>query len=408
MQAVPVVTLVKPTMLHTSYIELNKQALQENITFLKSLLPSAATRFSMVVKANAYGHGIEELLPMAEDYGIDHFSVFSVAEAMRVQKATCSISEIMILGFIDDDYLEWAIREEVSFYVFSMERLEATLAAAKKVGKAAKIHIELETGMHRTGFCDDQIHEMTEFVLANRENLHLEGVCTHYAGAEDFENHERIKNQIQTFRKLCTELARKGLTPTYRHTACSGALFNFPEAIMDMVRIGIASYGFWPNQETRQLFLQKNNLPHDPLKRILTWKSKVLSVNKVPANAYVSYGKSYQTTRPSRIATVPVGYGYGFSRNLSNNGRILVGGRQAPVVGFVNMNMVVIDVTDIPGVRVHDEAVLIGKQGDQTMTVSSFSDMNNSLNYELLTRLPDHIPKYPVQTKEEHPVTVAP
>ena len=177
---------------------------------------------------------------------------------------------------------------------------------------------------------------------------------------------------------------------------------------MDMVRIGIASYGFWPNPETRQLFLQKNDLPNDPLQRILTWKSKVMSINKVPANAYVSYGKSYQTTRPSRIATVPVGYGYGFSRNLSNNGHILVGGRQAPVVGFVNMNMVVIDVTEIPDVQVHDEAVLIGKQGDHTMTVNSFSDMNNSMNYELLTRLPDHIPKYPMRTKEEHPVTVAP
>lgn len=408
MQAVPVVTLVKTTMLHTSFIELNKQALQENITFLKSLLPSPGTRFSMVVKANAYGHGIEELLPMAEDCGVDHFSVFSVAEAVRVQEATCSKSEIMIMGFIDDDYLEWAIREEVTFFVFSLERLRMTIAKARQEHKPARIHLELETGMHRTGFCEDQLDEVTQLVLDNSEHLTLEGLCTHFAGAEDLDSHNRIKSQISTFRRLCRELNAIGLAPKYRHTACSGALFNFPEAIMDMVRIGIASYGFWPNGETRQLFMNKHQITKDPLKRILTWKSKILSVNNVPANQYVSYGKSYYTTRPSQIATVPVGYGYGFNRNLSNNGRVLVGGQRAPVVGFVNMNMIVIDVTEIPEVNVHDEVVLIGRQGKHVMTVSSFSDMNNSMNYELLTRLPDHIPKYPVRAKEEHPITVAP
>ena len=393
-------------MLHTSFIELDHQALQKNIAFLKSLLPEG-TRFSMVAKANAYGHGIEEFLPMVEDCGIDHFSVFSVAEAMRVQKATCQQSELMIMGFIDDDYLGWAIDEEVSFFVFSLERLRATIAEAQKKGKPARIHLELETGMHRTGFCEDQLEEVTQMILSNSDHLLLEGLCTHFAGAEDLASHDRIQGQIDTFRRLCRQLKQDGIDPRYRHTACSGALFNFPDALMDMVRIGIASYGFWPNQETRQLFLRNNNLTEDPLKRILTWKSKILSVNRVPANEYVSYGKSYYTTRPSKIATVPVGYGYGFSRNLSNNGRVLVGGHRAPVVGFVNMNMIVIDVTEIPNVQVQDEVVLIGTQGEHTMTVSSFSDMNNSMNYELLTRLPGHIPKFPVRIAHEAPVAAS-
>lgn len=382
-------------MLHTSYIELDQQALRQNISFLKSLVP-ADTRFSMVAKANAYGHGIEEILPMVEECGIDHFSVFSVAEAIRVQNATRSRSELMIMGFVDDDYLEWAIEQEVSFFVFTLERLRATIAQAQKMNKPARIHLELETGMHRTGFCEDQLDEVVRMVKANPDYITLEGLCTHFAGAEDLASRQRIEEQIDTFNRLCGELDQQGLEPRYRHTACSGALFNYPEAIMDMVRIGIATYGFWPNQETRQLYLDKYNLQEDPLKRILTWKSKILSVNRVPANEYVSYGKSYYTTRPSKIATVPVGYGYGFSRTLSNNGRVLVGGYRAPVVGFVNMNMIVIDVTEIPDVAVHDEVVLIGTQGEHTMTVSSFSDMNNSMNYELLTRLPDHIPKFPV------------
>jgi len=396
-------------MLHTSYIELNREALQKNITFLKSLLPSPDTRFSMVVKANAYGHGIEELLPMAEECGVDHFSVFSVAEAIRVQKATCSQSEIMILGFIDNDYLEWAIEERVSFYVFTMDRLQATLAAAKKLDRPARIHIELETGMHRTGFTEAQLPTVFDIMESNQEHLVFEGLCTHFAGAEDLKNIDRIKDQIEIFNRLRKKADKRKLKVRYHHSACSGALFNYPEAMMDLVRVGISSYGFWPNQETRILYLRNNNLREDPLKRILTWKSKILSVSDVPADAYVSYGKSYLTTRPSKIATIPVGYGYGFSRNLSNNGHVLLSGRRVPVIGYVNMNMVVVDVTEMKeDVQVGDEVVLIGRQGDQTMTVSSFSDMNNSMNYELLTRLPDHIPKYPVRSQKELPVSVTP
>lgn len=379
-------------MLHTSYIELDGDALNRNIRFLRSLLPDG-TRLSMVVKANAYGHGIEALLPLIEDCGVSHFSVFSVAEAMRVQRTMGKDGELMILGFVDDDHLPWAIEHEVTFFVFTMERLRAAIDAARRAGRPARIHVELETGMHRTGFCEDELHGVVGLLNEHADRITLEGLCTHYAGAEDLGSADRIEAQIGTFRRLCGELREKGLEPRYRHTACSGALFNYPEAVMDLVRIGIASYGFWPNQETRSAFLRERGLSDDPLGRILSWKSKILSVNRVPEGVYVSYGKSYLTTRPSRIATVPVGYGYGFGRDLSNNGHVLVGGSRAPVVGSVNMNMLVIDVTEIDGVAVHDEVVLIGRQGDLEMTVSSFSDMNNSMNYELLTRLPDHIPR---------------
>ncbi len=386
-------------MLHTSYIELDQEALNCNIQFLKSLIPST-TRFSMVVKANAYGHGIEELLPLIEDCDVDHFSVFSVAEAMRVRDAIKNSNELMIMGFVDDDYLKWVIEQDISFFVFTLERLNAAIQQAQKMDKPARIHLELETGMHRTGFCEDQLREVAALVQENREHLLIEGLCTHYAGAEDFSVADRIHNQIDTFKRLCNQLSSQGLQPKYRHTACSSALFNYPETVMDMVRIGISTYGFWPNKETRMSYLREHQLEEDPLKRILSWKSKILSVNRVPEGKYVSYGKSYLTTRPSKIATVPVGYGYGFSRDLSNNGHVLVGGLRAPVVGYVNMNMVVVDVTEVEGVAVNDEVVLIGQQGDKVMTVSSFSDMNNSMNYELLTRLPDHIPKFPVRAKE--------
>jgi alanine racemase len=163
---------------------------------------------------------------------------------------------------------------------------------------------------------------------------------------------------------------------------------------MDLIRVGISGYGFWPSEETKARHLHVNEMEEDPLIRVLSWKSNILSINDVPEGAYVSYGKSYLTNRASKVATVPVGYGYGFSRDLSNNGHVLVNEKRVPVVGAVNMNMMVIDVTDLPNVRIGDEVVLIGSQGDLMITVSSFGDMNNSLNYELLARLPQHIPRY--------------
>ena len=379
-------------MLHTSFIELDKEALNNNIRFIREQLDSD-TRYSMVVKANAYGHGIEQLLPAIEECGVTHFSVFSAAEAMRVHEAKKEDCEVMIMGWVDDDYLEWAINKEVSFFVFTPERLSATLKQAKKMDKPARIHLELETGMHRTGFCADQLPEVFEMLANNKKHFRLEGLCTHYAGAEDYINYDRVEKQIKTFDRHCTLFEENRLSPIYKHSACSAALFNFPETTQDLVRIGISSYGYWPSSGTKMRYKMKHKIEGDPLDRILTWKSKIQSINNVAENEYVSYGKSYLTNRPSKIATVPVGYGYGFSRTLSNDGHVLVGGKRAPVVGSVNMNMMVLDVTDVGNVAVGDEVVLVGEQNGREISISSFSDMNNSMNYELLTRLPHHIPR---------------
>lgn len=379
-------------MLHTSFIELSKDALNNNIRFIRRQLPPDV-RYSMVVKANAYGHGIEDLLPAIEECGVTHFSVFSTAEAMRVYEAKHEQCEVMIMGWVDDDYLEWAITHDVSFFIFSPHRLKATLEEAKRLNHPARVHLELETGMHRTGFCENQLEDVIELVVQNKSFIKLEGLCTHYAGAEDYTSYDRVDEQISTFNRLCSLFEDSGLTPRYKHSACSAALFNFPETAGDLVRVGISSYGYWPNIETKMRYTMKHDIETNPLDRILTWKSKILSVNNVAENEYVSYGKSYLTNRPSKIATAPVGYGYGFSRTLSNNGHVLVGAKRVPVIGKVNMNMMVLDVTDVDDVAVGDEVVLVGRQGGLEISISSFSDMNNSMNYELLTRLPHHIPR---------------
>lgn len=383
-------------MLYTSYIELSKSALNNNIEYMKAKAGSQA-RYSMVIKGNAYGHGIEALLPMVEACGVDHFSVFSVEEAKIALRVKQDFCDLMIMGFIDDDSLDWAIENDISFFVFTMERLKAVERAAKRTENPARIHIELETGMHRTGFTDEQLEEVVKILKSNSENITLEGICTHFAGAESLENFGRIIDQIKTYKQKERWFQDRGLEPAYRHMACSAGVLNFPDSSLDLVRVGISNYGFWPSNETKMLHFENGTTPIDPLRQVLSWKSKVMSVNRVGEGEYVSYGTSYLTNRGSKIATVPVGYGYGFSRNLSNMGHVLINEKRVPVVGAVNMNMMVVDVTDLPNVQVDDEVVLIGKQGDKEISVSSFSDMNNSMNYELLTRLPGDIPRYEVE-----------
>src|SRR6056297_2148362 len=199
-------------MLHTSYIELSKKALNNNIQYLKSML-KPNVRYSMVIKGDAYGHGIESILPMVEEAGINHFSVFGVDEAMRAHKIKRDICEIMIMGFVDDEYLEWAIEHNVSFFVFTMERLQAVVQVAKKTSKPARVHIELETGMHRTGFLPHQLTAVAERLIKNDKTIVMEGICTHLAGAEHNGNFDRVNEQIQQFKKYCKWFHDFGLKP---------------------------------------------------------------------------------------------------------------------------------------------------------------------------------------------------
>ena len=358
---------------------------------------SNGARYSMVIKGNAYGHNIETIIPVAESFGVNHFSVFSVAEAMRAQKVISDQSEIMILGWIDNDEIDWAIKHDISFYVFTFNRLNAACKSASKLKMKPRIHLELETGMHRTGFSEKEMERLLRFLNRFRYQFQIEGICTHFAGAESINNYSRIRKQIRSFNSSVRKAKVEGIIPRYRHTACSAAVLRYPETVLDLVRVGIANYGFWPSDELRMNhFLDSENKgvpPEDPLERVLSWKSTVMSVNHVGANEYISYGTTYLTNRDTVIATVPVGYGYGYTRTLSNMGHVLLHGKRVRVVGSVNMNMLVIDVTDVKKPRIGDEVVLIGSQGNLNISVSSFGDMTNSLNYELLARLPSHIPR---------------
>ncbi|MBD3168015.1 MAG: alanine racemase [candidate division Zixibacteria bacterium] len=384
-------------MLHSSYIELSKSALHKNIKFLKKII-GPRILYSSVIKGNAYGHGIKEFVPLAEDCGVRHFSVFSADEALLALTSRQRKSHICIMGSVRDEALDWAIENDISFYVFDNGRLEAAIEASKMVGKKARVHLELETGLNRTGLQSEQFHEAVDIIKHNLDHIQVDGVCTHYAGAESVNNYLRIKNQIQRFNEGCEWLNDQGLDYGMRHTACSAATLTYPESRMDMVRVGIAQYGFWPSRETMMHYVlehTKNGKKkvHDPLRRVMTWKSRVINVKRVEPGEFIGYGTSYQTTHVQKIASIPIGYHHGFARNLSNLGYVLIKGKRALVVGMVNMHMIMVDVSRIKNVERGEEVVIIGTQKKATITVGSFSDLTRFQNYEVLARLPFNIPR---------------
>ncbi len=380
----------------SSGIILDKTAMKNNWGFLRSYFGQEKT-ISAVVKGNAYGHGIDTYIPLAEECGANHFSVFNAGEAYEVHRVASPGSKIMIMGAMNEEDISWAIANDIEFYVFDMIRLQQAVQEAKKQNKKAIIHIEAETGMYRTGFDIQQVPEVIRQIRQHGEHLLFKGLCMHFAGAEHISNYIRLKNQKTIFKKIHNLFRKAGVEPEMVHTCCSAAAIRFPDMHYDMLRIGILQYGFWPSPEMMVTYLNEQKLSHgdSPLKRVIRWESTVMSVKNVPQGSFVGYGYSYLAEHNMKIAVVPVGYAHGFSRGLSNSGSVLINGHRLPVIGIVNMNCIAVDITgEADDVQCGDTVVLIGRQGEREISVASFGEMTNQLNYELLTRLPINIPRF--------------
>jgi len=379
-------------MFESSYIEISKSALQTNLKFLRQRIGPHA-KYCSVVKGNAYGHGLVEFVKLSMDCGVDYFAVYSADEAYKIVQNIKKRPEIYIIGFVENEAVEWAINEGIEFCIFDMQRLETALKFAKKLKKKAKIHIDLETGMNRTGLDEKGIIAAGELITKHADQFDLRGACTHFAGAESMANNFRVSQQIGSFYKSMLTVGRTGMKPVFQHLACSAAVMNYPETVSNMVRVGIMQYGFWPNAETFVRFTGEKEKSNKHIKRIISWKSKVMNVKKVKKGNFIGYGTTYLAHHDMTVAIIPVGYSHGYSRNLSNTGKVLIHGTEALITGIVNMNAVTVDVSHIENVKKGDEVVLIGSQKNKTVSVSSFSEMSNMLNYEMLTRLPQDIPR---------------
>lgn len=379
--------------MHTnSLIELNRSAYQNNIDFLKKTFGKKVL-VSSVVKGNAYGHGVQEFVSMAFQCGVTHFSVFDVQEAKVVKNTLKDKATIMVMGLVQDEDMEWIIQNDVEFFVFDKSRLTKAMKTAKKLDKKAILHIEVETGMNRTGFDKNELNTVIALLKKEEQYLTFKGLCTHYAGAESIANYYRVDQQIKKFEEIYAIFCKNDQKPQIRHSACSAASIMFPQTRMDMVRIGIMQYGLWSSPEVFVTYVNSKKNKTDPLQRVITWKSAIMSIKKVNIGDFIGYGSSFMAKRKMKIAVIPIGYCHGYSRSLSNQGRVLIHGQRCVVVGSVNMNMMTVDITDIDMAKKEDEVVLIGTQKELSVSVASFSDFSNQLNYELLTRISKAIPR---------------
>lgn len=371
--------------LRKAWVEISKSALTKNVSaFRRHLGPKVAVM--AVVKSNAYGHGLVETAKIADRAGTAWFGVDNVDEGIALRKSG-AIKPILVLGYTLNSRLRDCVSNDLSFVAYNLEtaRALARLRLTGKRGNVAKVHLKIETGTTRQGI---EGKELTRLVreLKKTRGVVIEGASTHYANIEDTTDASYAKSQLRRFEEGIALLHREGIDPPFLHTACSAAAILYPVTHFNLARIGISMYGLWPSKETHAVARrEKKQLTLAPA---LTWKTIIAQIKTVPKGTPVSYGLTERTTRPSKLAIIPVGYWDGYDRRgLSNIGQVLVHGRRCKIVGRVCMNMCVIDVTDVPGARVEDEVVLLGRQGRDAITAEYIASKLDTITYEVVTRI---------------------
>ena len=337
-----------------------------------------------VIKTDGYGHGAVQIARLLEpvDY-IWGYAVATLDEAVVLRKNEIK-KPILVLGCIFPDQWEAMIENEVRMTTYTVEMAKEVSNLAVKMGKDAYIHIKLDTGMSRLGF---QIHEDSVDAIeeiSKMPGLKLEGMFTHFAKADE-KDKEPTYQQIKLFRKMIDMLEERGVSIPIHHCSNSAGIVDIPEANMDMVRAGITLYGMWPSEDVDKTAIS--------LKPALSLVTHVAYVKELPAGRAISYGGTYVTKEPRMIATIPVGYADGYARGLSNKGAVLIHGRRAPILGRVCMDQFMVDVTDIPDVKNEDEVILIGRDGDEVITMEEVGSLSGRFNYEFVCVLGKRIPR---------------
>ena len=334
-----------------------------------------------VIKADAYGHGAIQVARLLERK-CAFFGVSSMLEAMELRRAGLR-TPILILGHTPVQAFPTAIMENIRPTIYRLEDAAALSEAAQALGLTAHFHIAVDTGMSRIGF---QVTEEDADLCAEAARLpcvHAEGIFSHFATA-DCEDLRRAQQQAQLFDAFCDMLTHRGISVPIRHLDNSAGLMNFHRHY-EMVRSGIVTYGMYPSSEVDPSLLK--------LEPALQWLSRITHVKTLPAGREIGYGGTYTTTHPTVVATIPVGYADGYRRNLSGKFYVLIRGRKAPILGRICMDQLMVDVTGIPDVSVNDRVVLVGRSGEEQITMEQIAAAADSFNYEFVSGISRRVPR---------------
>lgn len=365
-------------------ILISKAALVHNAKQFKRVLKKA--KLMAVVKSNAYGHGSFAVSKALESQ-VDYFGTASGSEALSLREFGIK-KPIVVLNYYSLDQVNSLIAKNIALVVYDIAQAQTISREAKKLKKTAAVHIKVGTGLSRLGVLAKDAVAFTKTVRA-LPNVSVEGLFSHFAASEDDPKYTMI--QLKHFQDIISDLEKNGINIPIKHIACTASSLAFPQSQFDMVRIGLGIYGMQSYKSIKSE-VQKHH-PGFNLKPALTWKTKLLAVKDLPKGAYIGYGRSYQTKRPTKLAILPVGYFEGYDRGFSNNSEVLVSGVRCPIRGRIYMNLMSVDVTDVKNVKAGDEAVLIGKQGREEITADELGQRIGTINYEIVTRINPIIPR---------------
>ena len=334
-----------------------------------------------IVKAQGYGHGMVQVSRVLEKEGINYFGVTSPSEAFLLRKEGIK-SPILILGPTMLDQAKEIISKNITQTICTKEMALVLQGECKKLKKRFKVHIEVDTGMGRTGVPYQRALKLIKKVVKIPE-LEVEGIFTHFSTADE-EDKSFTKEQIKRFKGVLEKLEGEGIDIPVRHAANSAGVLSFPESYFNMVRPGLALYGIYPSEYvSRSLDLHP----------VMSLKSKVIYLKKVKKGATISYGKTYVTNKNTTIAILPIGYEDGYNRLLSNKGEVIIRGQRVRIAGRVCMDQTIIDVGEVSDVKVGDEVVLIGKQGQERVSVEEIAKRVNTVPHEVVCRIAGRVPR---------------
>ena len=362
----------------STYVKIDLDTIAANF---RAVQEKAGVPVMAVVKADAYGHGAVQVARLLQDQ-CAFFGVSSMLEALELRQAGLT-APILILGRMPIAALEHAVREDVRPTIFHYEDAVALSQEAVRQGKIANFHFAVDTGMGRIGFQPTREAAECCAAIVRLPGIRAEGIFSHFATA-DCADLTAARQQAEKFDAFCALLEELGVQIPIRHLDNSAGLMNFPDHYQ-LVRSGIVTYGMYPSQEVEPQLL--------PLKPALQWLSRVTHVKTLPAGRPISYGGTYVTSRPTVVATVPVGYADGYRRSLSGKFYVLIHGKRAPILGRICMDQLMVDVTDIPGVALDDRVTLVGRDGDEVITVEAIAAAADSFNYEFVCGISRRVPR---------------
>jgi alanine racemase len=353
-----------------SWVEIDLAALRHNLAAARHHL-TPPTQVLPVVKSDAYGHGMLAVARELAAAGVSFLGVSKFWEAAELRAHNLRLPILALLGLEPAD-MEEAIRQEIRPVIFRLDHARLLSRTARAINLPARVHVKVDTGMGRLGVPWDKVAGFFEELLA-LPGIQLEGVLSHFAVADEADK-SYSEWQLERFQQVLRMVAERGGQVCYAHISNSAGLLDLPGAHYQLVRPGLMLYGSPPSAELRWPV---------KLQPVMSFKSRILQLKEVPEGQSIGYGRTFIATRPTRIATIPVGYDDGYNRLLSNRGSVLIAGTRAPVVGRVSMNMITVDVSHLPGVREDEEVVLLGVQGQERISAEEIAELCATISYEI-------------------------